>query len=476
MTVAHLEKISDNEWLFPKRDEMKTDVRFLCSGELLETMDEAVLKQAVNVASLPGIVSDVLVLPDAHWGYGFPIGSTAAFDPDEGVFSVGGVGFDINCGVRTIKTNLSLENLSEKDIEVISKKLFENVPAGLGRDGEIKLSTRELRKVMTEGSKWCLEEGYATEEDIENTEENGTIEGAIPEYVSEKAIEREKGQIGTLGSGNHYLELQVVEEIFDKNIANVMGLFKNQIVLTMHCGSRGFGHQVNSDYIEVFAKAVEKYKISIRDKELVCAPIKSKEGEMYLGAVRCAINYSFANRQVITYLVRKTLRKIFRDVDVGVLYDVAHNTVKKEIHKIGDTKRVVFVHRKGSTRSFGSGSIGLPRRYLDIGQPVIVGGSMGTYSYILLGTEMAMEKSLGSTIHGAGRALSRRQALKSFPYKKVLEDLERRGIKVLSHSKEGISEEAPQAYKDINEVIKPLTELGISKKVCKLRPLVSIKG
>lgn len=475
MDLKYLEKVDDNEWIFRKKNSMNTNVRFLCSMEILQSMDDAVLNQAINVAHLPGILGDVIVLPDAHWGYGFPIGSVAGFSED-GVFTVGGVGFDINCGVRTIKTNLDINQVSRSDLEKLAKKLFENVPAGLGRDGDIKLSKKELFRVAVEGTKWCLENGYAEEDDIENIEENGTIDGAVPDYISDEAIEREKGQLGTLGSGNHYLEVQVVDEIYNPSIADKFGLFKNQIVVTIHCGSRGFGHQINTDFIRMFSNAVEKYKIPIKEKELVCAPISSKEGKMYLGAVKCAINYAFANRQVITYLVRKTFKKIFRDADLRILYDVGHNTVKEEIHIVDGKKQKVYVHRKGSTRGFGPNIMGLPHRYFEIGQPIIVGGSMGSPSYILCGGEIAMSKTLGSTVHGAGRSLSRNQAKKNFSYEKILKQLESKGIILVSASKGGVIEEAPQAYKDIDEVIESITKSGISKKVAKLRPIINIKG
>ncbi len=475
MNIKVLEKVNEFEWVYNKKGEMNAGIRFFCSREVLENMDDAVLDQAINVSHLPGIVGDVIILPDSHWGYGFPIGSVASFS-EEGVFTVGGVGFDINCGVRTIKTNLKISEVSKKDLDTLAKKLFENIPAGLGREGNIKLSKKELFKVLTEGVKWCLENGYASKEDIENIEENGTIEGAIPEYVSQEAIEREKGQLGTLGSGNHYLEVQVIDEIYNKRIAKIFGLFEGQIVVTIHCGSRGLGHQINTDFIKTFSLAVEKYKIPIKEKELVCAPITSKEGQMYFGAVKCAINYAFANRQVITHLIRQTFKKVFRDADLTLLYDIGHNTVKEEIHIVNNRKEKVYVHRKGSTRGFGPNSIGIPEKYLETGQPVIVGGSMGSSSYILAGTTTSMTKTFGSTVHGAGRALSRNQSKKNFPYEEVIKQLENKGIKVMSSSKAGISEEAPQAYKDIDSVIESITLANISTKVAKLKPIISVKG
>lgn len=475
MKTTNIEMVNEYEWIYKRREGMNTNIRFFCSKEILEGMDDAVLTQAINVSYLPGIVGDVIVLPDAHWGYGFPIGCVTAFDED-GVFTVGGVGFDINCGVRTLKTDLEFGRISKRDLELLSKKLFETIPAGLGRDGDIKLSKKELFKVLTEGVKWCLDNGYAEREDIENIEENGTVESAIPDYISEEAIEREKGQLGTLGSGNHYLEVQVVDEIYNRSIAEVFGLFEGQIVITIHTGSRGFGHQVNTDFIRIFLNAVEKYKIPIKEKELACAPIKSDEGRRYLGAVKCAINYAFANRQVITYLVRKVFKKVFRNTSVEILYDVGHNNVKEEFHSIDGKRKKVFVHRKGSTRGFGPGTPGIPEKYSETGQPVIVGGSMGSFSYILSGTDVAMEKTFGSTIHGAGRSLSRNQAKKNFPYEKIIKQLESKGITVLSSSKAGISEEAPQAYKDIDKVIESVSSSRISNKVARLRPIITIKG
>lgn len=475
MKTTNIEMVNEYEWIYKRREGMNTNIRFFCSKEILEGMDDAVLTQAINVSYLPGIVGDVIVLPDAHWGYGFPIGCVTAFDED-GVFTVGGVGFDINCGVRTLKTDLEFGRISKRDLELLSKKLFETIPAGLGRDGDIKLSKKELFKVLTEGVKWCLDNGYAEREDIENIEENGTVESAIPDYISEEAIEREKGQLGTLGSGNHYLEVQVVDEIYNRSIAEVFGLFEGQIVITIHTGSRGFGHQVNTDFIRIFLNAVEKYKIPIKEKELACAPIKSDEGRRYLGAVKCAINYAFANRQVITYLVRKVFKKVFRNTSVEILYDVGHNNVKEEFHSIDGKRKKVFVHRKGSTRGFGPGAPGIPEKYSETGQPVIVGGSMGSFSYILSGTDVAMEKTFGSTIHGAGRSLSRNQAKKNFPYEKIIKQLESKGITVLSSSKAGVSEEAPQAYKDIDKVIESVSSSRISNKVARLRPIITIKG
>ncbi len=474
MYNMELKKLSDFEWMIEKQGDMNVPAIFFGSRKLISETEEKVFQQAMNVACLPGILKAAMVMPDGHSGYGFPIGGVAAFT-EEGVFSVGGVGFDINCGVRTIVTNLTLEDVKPKLRELVNL-FFRTVPAGLGSRGEIKLTRAEVDEVLMEGAPWVVERGYGEEEDLMFIEEGGVVPGADPEAVSERAIKREKGQIGTLGSGNHYLEVQYVADVFDEEIARTYGLFKNQVVITFHCGSRGLGHQIGSDYLQILYQASKKYGIKIRDRELVCAPISSPEGQRYFSAVKCGINYAFANRQVISHLVCESLKNLFPDVETRVLYDVGHNTVKEEIHIVDGKKLTLYIHRKGSTRAFGPGHERIPRQYLEVGQPVIIGGSMGTESYILAGTELAMEKTFGSTCHGAGRRMSRTQAKKQFRGETLVKVLEQKGIIVRGHSMPGIAEEAPEAYKDVREVVDSVHALGISRKVVRLVPLGVVKG
>lgn len=469
-----LKKLSDFEWMVERQGEMNVPAIFFGSRKLVSETEEKVFQQAINVACLPGILKAAMVMPDGHSGYGFPIGGVAAFT-EEGVFSVGGVGFDINCGVRTITTNLTLDEVRPK-IRVLVDEFFNTVPAGLGSRGEIKLSRAEVDEVLMEGARWVVEKGYGEEEDLRFIEEGGVIPGADPDAVSERAIKREKGQIGTLGSGNHYLEIQYVADVYDKEIAEKYGLFVNQVVITFHCGSRGLGHQIGSDYLQILYQASKKYGIKIRDRELVCAPINSPEGQRYFSAVKCGINYAFANRQVISHLVRESLKNVFPDVETRILYDVGHNTVKEEKHMVDGKEMTVYIHRKGSTRAFGPSRKEVPREYRGVGQPVIIGGSMGTESYILAGTESAMEKTFGSTCHGAGRRMSRAQAKRQFRGETLVKLLEQKGIIVRGHSMPGIAEEAPEAYKDVREVVDSVHALGISKKVVRLVPLGVVKG
>lgn len=469
-----LKRLSDFEWMVEKQGEMNVPAIFFGSRKLVSETEEKVFQQAINVACLPGILKAAMVMPDGHSGYGFPIGGVAAFT-EEGVFSVGGVGFDINCGVRTITTNLTLDEVRPK-IRVLVDEFFNTVPAGLGSRGEIKLSRAEVDEVLMEGARWVVEKGYGEEEDLRFIEEGGVIPGADPDAVSERAIKREKGQIGTLGSGNHYLEIQYVADVYDEEIAEKYGLFENQVVITFHCGSRGLGHQIGSDYLQILYQASKKYGIKIHDRELVCAPINSPEGQRYFSAVKCGINYAFANRQVISHLVRESLKNVFPDVETRILYDVGHNTVKEEKHMVDGKEMTVYIHRKGSTRAFGPSRKGVPREYRGVGQPVIIGGSMGTESYILAGTESAMEKTFGSTCHGAGRRMSRAQAKRQFRGETLVKLLEQKGIIVRGHSMPGIAEEAPEAYKDVREVVDSVHALGISKKVVRLVPLGVVKG
>ena len=412
MELKGLERVNDYEWVIPASGDMRVPVRIFASQQLIDGMDEKVREQATNVACLPGIQKASIAMPDAHWGYGFPIGGVAAFDAQEsGVISVGGVGFDVNCGVRTLKTNLFLEDVKPKLKELVDT-LFQTVPAGVGSRGEISLSGKQIEHVLTEGAQWVVEQGYGTSEDIEFTEDNGKAEEADPANVSQTALKREKKQVGTLGSGNHYLEIQYVAEVYNSRVAEQFGLLEQQVVVTIHCGSRALGHQVGTDYLKNLAEASRKYEIPIRERELVCAPLDSKEGRRYFSAMNCAVNYAFANRQVISHLVRSGFEKVLPQAQLTMLYDVGHNTCKVERHQIDGKLKEVYVHRKGATRAFGPQREQLPQSYQGVGQPVIIGGTMGTESYILVGTEYGEEKAFASVCHGAGRQMSRRKAVK----------------------------------------------------------------
>ncbi|NYZ79819.1 RtcB family protein, partial [Candidatus Micrarchaeota archaeon] len=464
------------EWEIPKTEGMNVPGVIFADEKLLNDMDEKVKEQITNVAYLPGIQQASLAMPDAHWGYGFPIGGVAAFDPEEnGIISAGGVGYDISCGVRTMRTDLKKEELMKKINELVDD-LFKTVPAGLGSKGEIKLNTNEIDEMLTGGAEWAVSKGYGTKDDLEFTEMNGKATHAEPSKVSDMAKKREEKQCGTLGSGNHYLELQYVDEVFDERIAKIYGLEKDQILVSIHCGSRGLGHQVCSDYIKVLDSASKKYGIPIRDRELVCAPINSDEGRDYFGAMNAAINNALANRHVIAHLVRQSFERVFPDAEVTQLYDTSHNTCRVEEHEVDGKKKTVYVHRKGATAALGPNRPELPKAYKKAGQPVLIGGTMGTHSYVLAGTEYGTKKSFGSACHGAGRAMSRTQAKKEWWGEKVISDLAAKGIIVRSHSFAGVAEEAPGAYKDVTEVVDAVHNAGLSVKVVKAKPLASIKG
>ena len=479
-----INKISDWVWEIPKTEKegMLVPARIFASDTLLESMDKGVFEQITNVACLPGIQKYALCMPDGHWGYGFPIGGVAAFDTEEGIISPGGIGFDINCGMRLITTNLKVDEVRPL-LQSLINELYRAVPAGVGAKGDIKVSVSQLKEIMKRGAEWCIENGYGWPQDQQRIEENGHIPGADPSKVSEKAISRGINQLGTLGSGNHYLEIQLVtiENIFDEKIAKVMGIReKDQIVIMVHCGSRGFGHQIATDYLRVFDKAMKKYGMTVRDRELACAPFKSPEGSDYYKAMLCAANSAFANRQIITHRIRESFSKVFdadaRKLGIEIVYDVAHNIARVERYKIDGREKEVLVHRKGSTRSFGPGSRELPEIYRDVGQPVIVGGSMQTGSYLLVGTQKAMEETFGSTMHGAGRTMSRSAAKKKVRGDQLIRTMAKDGILVKAASLSGLAEEAGIAYKDISEVVETMDVLGISKKVVQLKPIGNIKG
>ncbi len=476
MELKKLVKINDYEWEIPKRGDMRVPGRIFASKKLLEEMDEKVYEQVSNVASLPGIVRASIAMPDAHWGYGFPIGGVAAFDPEKGgIISVGGVGYDISCGVRTLRTGLKREEVLAV-LEDLVDELFETIPSGVGSEGEIKLSPQKLDEVLVGGAKWAVEKGYGEPEDLDYIEEKGCMPGADPDCVSMEAKKRQHRQVGTLGSGNHYLEVQYVAEVYDRKVAQAFGLEEDDVVITIHCGSRALGHQIATDYLQVLAKAARKYGIPIKEKELVCAPIESPEGQRYFKAMVCGVNCALANRQVITHLVREVVSEFFKHANVTLLYDVSHNTCKVEFHEVDGRLRKLFVHRKGATRAWGPGRKELPERYREVGQPVIIGGSMGTASYILVGTEEGEKKAFGSACHGAGRSMSRHQALKRFKGTEVIERLRKKGIIVRAKSKRGAAEEAPEAYKDVTSVIEATCKAGLTKKVVKLLPMGCIKG
>ncbi|MBI4894677.1 MAG: RtcB family protein [Candidatus Aenigmarchaeota archaeon] len=478
------EKVSDVVWDIPTsfKAGMRVPGRIIATKNIIDQMDLQVFDQITNVATLPGIINHSYCMPDGHSGYGFSIGGVAAFDKEEGVISPGGIGFDINCGMRLLTTNLTYDEVRPK-LKPLVDSLFSMVPAGVGSTGFVKLTKPEFRTVVMEGAEWAVRNGYGWEEDLERTEESGRMRGADEAKVSQKAIDRGFNQIGTLGSGNHYLEIQYVKEenMFDRELAKKWGLFPGQVVVMFHCGSRGFGHQVATDYLQGFLNVMDsKYGIKVLDRELASAPFGSQEGQDYFAAMQCAINMSFANRQVILQRIRDVFSKSFgksaEDLGMHMVYDVAHNTAKLEEYKIDGKKREVLVHRKGATRSLGPGRKEIPKVYRDDGQPVIIGGSMETGSYLLVGTEKAEEMTFGSTAHGSGRTMSRTRATKMFRGEDLQRDMEKRGIYVKSTSYSGLAEEAGAAYKDVDEVIGAAHDAGISKRVVKLIPIGNVKG
>jgi tRNA-splicing ligase RtcB len=462
---------------------MRVPARIIATEKLVREMDDAVYEQISNVATLPGITNYALCMPDGHSGYGFPIGGVAAMDVHEGgVISPGGIGFDINCGMRLVLTNLTIDDV-QPHLQQIVDRLFERVPAGVGSHGFLKLSRHDFRELVEEGARWCIERGYGWEDDLEVTEESGCISGADASKISERAVERGFNQVGTLGSGNHYLEVQVArsEDVRDNQLAEKFGItIPNQIVVMFHCGSRGFGHQVATDYLQTFLKVMEsKYAIKVLDRELACAPFDSPEGRDYFAAMKCGLNMSFANRQVILHGIREVFSEIFgrsaEDLGMRMVYDVAHNTAKLEKHMVDGKEKTLLVHRKGATRAFGPGHDEMPERYRNVGQPVIIGGSMETGSYLLVGTESG-EKTFFSTAHGSGRTMSRTKARKQWDGKQLQRELRARGIYVRSNSWAGLAEEAGAAYKNIDEVIAATELAGISKPVVRFTPIGNVKG
>lgn len=471
-------KIDDTTWEIPTsyKKGMRVPARIIATKQLLDEMDPGVIEQTTNVATLPGIEKFSFCMPDGHWGYGFPVGGVAAFNPDEGIISPGGIGFDINCGMRLMKTNLSLKEVQPK-IKSVVDRMFRDVPTGVGTRG-IKVSLQELKKVAKDGAKWCLKNGYGWDEDLERIESNGCIEGADPEFLSERALKRGMPQLGTLGSGNHYLEIQYIPKggIFDKEAAEVFGLTEEQICIMIHTGSRGFGHQIATDYLRKFDHAMQKYNIKVPDRDLAYAPFNSPEGQEYFKSMCCAINYAYANRQVIMNVIRDVFMREFRGnaktMGMELIYDVAHNTAKVEEY----SGKKLIVHRKGATRSFGPGNPEIPEIYQEVGQPVLIGGSMETGSYLLVGTNEAEKETFGSTAHGSGRTMSRSAAKRQVQGKELESKLTEKGIYVRSASYAGLAEEAGLAYKNVDDVCEAVDLAGISKRVVKLLPIGNIKG
>lgn len=477
-----MKKISEYLWEIPKgyKECMRVAGRVYGSEKIISEVEKGALEQCANVACLPGIVKYSIAMPDIHFGYGFPIGGVAAFDAEEGVISPGGVGFDINCGVRLLRTELNVSEVKPRIKELVDH-IFVNVPSGLGAKGKIRLSHGELDDVLKKGAGWAVEKGYGWKEDLENIEEGGCMKNADPAKVTDFAKKRGEPQLGTLGSGNHFLEIQRVDEIYDSKIADAFGIKEvGQITVMIHSGSRGCGHQVCSDYLSVMEKAAKKYKISLPDRQLACAPALSEEAQAYYAAMSCGVNYGFANRQAIAHWARESFEEILKqsaeDMGIHTLYEVAHNIAKLEEHVVDGAKRKLYVHRKGATRAFGSGRSELPEHYRSMGQPVLIPGDMGSESYLLVGTELATEETFGSTCHGAGRLLSRAEAKRRFWGETVLKSLAEKGTYLRAASKPVIAEEAPGAYKNVSEVVRSAHEAGISKMVARLKPIGVAKG
>ena len=477
-----IKKINDYKW------EIETDgslgmkvpgIIFADEMILEHAKNENTIDQVVNVATLPGILDASFAMPDIHFGYGFPIGGVAAFDMEEGIISPGGVGFDISCGVRAMRTNLGLDDMRDR-IKDLMQVLSFSIPRGLGKKGKIKLSGNEMKKLISEGVSWAVKRNYGWEEDIEFIEEKGCMEAADPDYVGKTAIDRGSAQVGTLGSGNHFIEVQVIDSIYDSKAADILDLEEGQVIVMIHSGSRGLGHQVCSDHIREMQRAYHKYNIEIPDRQLACAPLGSPEAKRYYGAMSCAVNYAMVNRHCLAHWTRDAFESVFNksaeSLGLSTIYDVSHNIARIEKHDIGGRQVDICVHRKGATRSYGPGHPDIPELFRDIGQPVIIPGDMGTNSYILVGTGDAMKESFGSTCHGAGRMMSRSKAKKTIRGEDLKRQLEAEGIIIIADSMQGLAEEAPQAYKDIENVVEIASSAGLSKKVAKLRPLGVIKG
>jgi tRNA-splicing ligase RtcB len=476
MDTARFHKVSDFCWRLEATGAMRVPGIIYADERLIADMDDKVGQQLANVATLPGIVRAAYAMPDAHWGYGFPIGGVAAFDPDAGgVVSAGGVGFDVSCGVRLLTTSLTRKDIEARQQEV-ADVLFESIPAGLGSHGEIVVSGPDMDAMLAGGARWAVGLGWGDAADLARIEEKGCVDGAAPEFVSDAAKRRQRKEVGTLGSGNHYLEVQYVAEIYDEAVAAGFKLAKNQAVISIHCGSRGLGHQIGTDFLRAMAVAAPSLGIQLPDRELACAPIRSDLGQRYLGAMRAAINCALANREVLTHLTRQVFARLYPDTRLDLLYDVSHNTCKEEDHAIDGAIKRLFVHRKGATRAFGPGHPDLPEELRPIGQPVLIGGSMGVGSYVLAGLPSSEAASFSSACHGAGRAMSRTAAAKLWKGREVQDELRAQSIIVKSLSSRGIAEEAPGAYKSLAAVVLAAQNAGLAKRVAWLKPLVCIKG
>ncbi|MEX0840831.1 MAG: RtcB family protein [Xanthobacteraceae bacterium] len=476
MDLARFTRVDETTWRIEPQGAMRVPAVIYADEKLIRDMDDKVYEQAANVTKLPGIVQACYVMPDAHWGYGFPIGGVAAFDPDkDGVISAGGVGFDISCGVRTMLTGLSVADILPVQ-KPLADSLFRQIPAGVGSKGAITLDAAEMDAMLSGGALWAVERGWGEMRDLERIEEGGKMAGARPEHVSDRAKERQRREMGTLGSGNHYLEVQAVAEIFDPAVAKTFGLAQGDVVVTIHCGSRGLGHQIGTEFLKEMVVSAKEAGIELPDRELACASINSEVGQRYLGAMRAAINCALANREILGHLSRRVFAHFFPDCDLRLLFDVSHNTCKVESHAVDGKQRELFVHRKGATRAFGPGHPTLPDALRTVGQPVLIGGSMGTGSYILVGEASSEQKAFSSACHGAGRAMSRHAALKQWSGRIIVDELAARGIFIRSPSTRGVAEEAPGAYKDVSAVVIAAEHAGLARRVARLRPLICIKG
>jgi len=475
MNLSRFEHIDDYCWRIDPFGAMRVPAIIYASETLIREMDDKVQEQLCNVAALPGIVDAAYAMPDAHWGYGFPIGGVAAFDPNEGVVSAGGVGFDISCGVRTLITGLQRPAIEACKKE-LADALWRDIPAGVGSTGHLHLKAKEMNAMLREGAAWAVAQGFGEATDLERTEERGYMKGADPAAVSDQAKLRQHDEMGTLGSGNHYLEVQYVAEIFDAAAASAFGLAEGNVVISIHCGSRGLGHQIGTDYLRLMAIEAEQHGIHLPDRELACAPLSSDTGRRYLGAMRAGINCALANRQIITHLVRESFGRLLPEAQLRLVYDVSHNTCKEEQHTVDGQKQRLFVHRKGATRAFGPHHPELPPPFSAYGQPVLIGGSMGTSSWIMAGMQERANRAFASACHGAGRAMSRHQAVRQWRGREVINALAALGIEIRSTSYRGVAEEAPGAYKDVTAVVTAAEEAGLARRVARLQPLICIKG